>query len=414
MALYALIGGRVVQALGAGAMVPVSMALVGDLYPPGRRATPLGIIGAVDTAGWVLGHLYGGVMVQFVEWPVLFWINIPITTVVAFLTWRALRGAAGASGEGGLSRPALITTIAGVGIINVLALLVFAGLFAPDALAATVESALALRPLAVAAALLMLAAVVFSALRRRGAENAGRPDWIGAALITIILAGLNLALGGAGEIDTSRQLTDAVPLTSGDLVLLGIAAAALVAFVLYERRAAHPLFDLDLMREKNVPAASVANLLVGFCLMVGLVSVPLFVNAVIAETPDQGALVSGLLLGTFTIPMALASIPGGMLSERFGYRLPTVLGLIIAAVGFFLGRGWTPDITQTEMGLHLALAGIGLGLTIAPIGTAVINAAAEEARGNRGGVGTGCAVGGHDGRHKLDDRLRATTHDFVN
>ena len=54
--LYALIAGRVVQAFGAGAMVPVSMALVADLFPPAKRALPLGIVGAVDTAGWVLGH----------------------------------------------------------------------------------------------------------------------------------------------------------------------------------------------------------------------------------------------------------------------------------------------------------------------------------------------------------------------
>src|SRR5215813_3731629 len=56
--LYALIVGRVIQAFGAGAMVPVSMALVADLFPPEKRAFPLGIVGAVDTAGWVLGHLY--------------------------------------------------------------------------------------------------------------------------------------------------------------------------------------------------------------------------------------------------------------------------------------------------------------------------------------------------------------------
>ena len=76
--LYALIVGRVIQAFGAGAMVPVSMALVADLFPPEKRALPLGIVGAVDTAGWVLGHLYGGIMVQFMSWPYLFWINLPI------------------------------------------------------------------------------------------------------------------------------------------------------------------------------------------------------------------------------------------------------------------------------------------------------------------------------------------------
>src|SRR6187402_596291 len=80
--LYALITGRVVQAFGAGAMVPVTMALVADLFPPDRRAMPLGIVGAVDTAGWVLGHLYGGIMVQFVSWPFLFWINLPVVVVM--------------------------------------------------------------------------------------------------------------------------------------------------------------------------------------------------------------------------------------------------------------------------------------------------------------------------------------------
>src|SRR5690606_25510727 len=56
VALITIIIGRVIQALGAGALVPVSLALVGDLFPPERRAQPLGIVGAVDTLGWVLGH----------------------------------------------------------------------------------------------------------------------------------------------------------------------------------------------------------------------------------------------------------------------------------------------------------------------------------------------------------------------
>ena len=90
--LYALIFGRVIQAFGAGAMVPVSMALVADLFPPEKRALPLGIVGAVDTAGWVLGHLYGGIMVQFMSWPYLFWINLPVIAVMFVVTWWGLAG----------------------------------------------------------------------------------------------------------------------------------------------------------------------------------------------------------------------------------------------------------------------------------------------------------------------------------
>ncbi|WP_298490582.1 MFS transporter [uncultured Chloroflexus sp.] len=90
--LTMLIIGRVVQALGAGAMVPVSMALVGDLFPPGQRAAALGLIGAVDTAGWMVGHLYGGVLMRiFDDWRLLFWLNLPIGLVALGLTWYALR-----------------------------------------------------------------------------------------------------------------------------------------------------------------------------------------------------------------------------------------------------------------------------------------------------------------------------------
>jgi EmrB/QacA subfamily drug resistance transporter len=91
--LALLVLGRVVQAFGAGAMVPVSMALVGDLFPAGGRAAALGLIGAVDTAGWMVGHLYGGVlMAAFDDWRLLFWVNLPIDLLALGLTWYALRG----------------------------------------------------------------------------------------------------------------------------------------------------------------------------------------------------------------------------------------------------------------------------------------------------------------------------------
>ncbi len=87
-----LVFGRVVQAFGAGAMVPVSMALVGDIFPPGSRAAALGFIGAVDTAGWMVGHLYGGVLMRvFDSWRLLFWVNLPIGLAALALTWWALR-----------------------------------------------------------------------------------------------------------------------------------------------------------------------------------------------------------------------------------------------------------------------------------------------------------------------------------
>src|SRR6476646_1718525 len=57
MGLGWVIGGRVVQAVGGGAMVPVSMAVVADIFPVKQRGLALGLIGAADTAGWVIGPL---------------------------------------------------------------------------------------------------------------------------------------------------------------------------------------------------------------------------------------------------------------------------------------------------------------------------------------------------------------------
>jgi MFS family permease len=90
--LDTLILARVVQAFGAGAMVPISMALVSDIFPPERRAAALGVIGAVDTAGWMVGHLYGGILMRaFDSWRLLFWLNLPIGLLALALTWWALR-----------------------------------------------------------------------------------------------------------------------------------------------------------------------------------------------------------------------------------------------------------------------------------------------------------------------------------
>lgn len=91
-ALDEVIVGRVVQALGAGALVPISMALVSDLFPPERRPAALGVIAAVDTAGWMTGHVYGGALMRlFDDWRLLFWINVPFGCLALGLTWLALR-----------------------------------------------------------------------------------------------------------------------------------------------------------------------------------------------------------------------------------------------------------------------------------------------------------------------------------
>ncbi|RRR75295.1 MAG: MFS transporter, partial [Candidatus Viridilinea halotolerans] len=115
-----LIAGRVVQALGAGALVPVSMALVSDIFPPAGRAAALGFIGAVDTAGWMVGHLYGGILMRiFDDWRLLFWINLPLGLVALALTWWALRHVPQQRGSGGFDWIGTLLISASLTALNV-------------------------------------------------------------------------------------------------------------------------------------------------------------------------------------------------------------------------------------------------------------------------------------------------------
>ncbi len=82
--------GRVLTALGGGALVPIGMAVVGDLFPAGRRARALGTLGAIDTLGWVWGPLYGAMLVRFLTWRWQFYLNIPLAILGIIAAWYVL------------------------------------------------------------------------------------------------------------------------------------------------------------------------------------------------------------------------------------------------------------------------------------------------------------------------------------
>jgi MFS family permease len=81
-ALNVMVAARFIQALGGGALVPVALAVTGDLFGGTRRGLALGLIGAVTEAGGVLGPLWGAWLTATIGWQWIFWINLPVAALL--------------------------------------------------------------------------------------------------------------------------------------------------------------------------------------------------------------------------------------------------------------------------------------------------------------------------------------------
>ncbi len=86
-----LIGFRLLQGLGAGAVQPIALTVVGDLYPVQERGRIQGYLSSVWGVSSVLGPLAGGLITQHLSWAWVFWINLPIGAVTALLFGVFLR-----------------------------------------------------------------------------------------------------------------------------------------------------------------------------------------------------------------------------------------------------------------------------------------------------------------------------------
>ncbi len=88
--MIVLLFGRAVQGIGAGGVFPVASAVIGDAFPPEKRGSALGLIGAVFGVGFLVGPIVAGALLAFASWHWLFFINLPIAMIVIAMAWSVL------------------------------------------------------------------------------------------------------------------------------------------------------------------------------------------------------------------------------------------------------------------------------------------------------------------------------------
>jgi EmrB/QacA subfamily drug resistance transporter len=200
----------------------------------------------------------------------------------------------------------------------------------------------------------------------RPATPDGRPDVLGAVLVT---AGMGLLVLG-------------IVRTAGTL-LLG-AAALLAVFVLVERRTTRdPMIRLGLLANRSVAGANTYNLLVGAAMAAAFYFASLYLQQVLAIGPA--------LTGVMFLPFALGVVAGSVLAVRLGYRAAPrtllICGGLLTAAGFAWFGLISPDgsFLADVLGPSI-VASVGFGLCLAPVVSLATAGVALQEAGTASGL----------------------------
>lgn len=206
-----------------------------------------------------------------------------------------------------------------------------------------------------------------------------RIDWTGAALAALALGALVYGL-----IESSR-----FGFADRTVTIVLIAAAILfVTFLLFEARTPNPMLPLSLFRSRVFTGTNVVTFLLYAALGGTLFLLPM--NLI--QIQHYPATAAGAALLPFILLMfALSPWSGGLVS-RYGARIPLIIGPLVAATGYALFlRPGTGTNYWTNFLPPVAMLGLGMAISVAPLTTAVMNSVSETRAGIASGVNNAIA-----------------------
>ncbi|KAA1378833.1 MFS transporter [Aeromicrobium fastidiosum] len=390
--LETIVAGRLIQGIGGGGLIPPTLALVADLWPPQRRGLPLGIVGAVQELGSVLGPLYGAAVLAVGDWRAIFWLNCAIGLVLAAAMLplrpsRPLRLSKGpfdklkGQGRGRFDWPGATLAVLSLAALSLVML-------APTRLVQDVEIGRAylpvtgdsrwLTPLALATFALAALFVLRLATARRPLVDwrawpalARETDLWGALLLTVALGAVIVTFASAEP--ESGGISPAAPW------LVPVAVVAAIGFVVRQRRAARPLIPRGALSSRPAWGAIVVSFFIGSALIAALVDIPFFARLTVYRDSQLDA---ALVLVRFLVALPVGALLGGLLLRRFPAHVLTAVAMLLSAVAFWHMATW--DATSLDHPVEtwsLVLGGLGFGLAIAPVNAVLLAHTADDVHG---------------------------------
>ncbi|AJC57158.1 drug resistance transporter C EmrB/QacA subfamily [Streptomyces sp. 769] len=201
-----------------------------------------------------------------------------------------------------------------------------------------------------------------------------RIDWPGAASFTVCAGALTYGLMRGGEHGWTE---------TGTLAALAVAVLALLVFAVAERRAAHPLLDLRLLRRPSFAVLMAAALLMQAAAFPYLTFVGLWAQDILGLSPIG----AGLAVTPLALMSLLVGALGGRALQRLAPQLPLGIGLLLIGAGSLLhvallgsGASWPALVPG------LAVSGLGVGAAMPVLVSAALGAAPPQRAGMASGA----------------------------
>jgi EmrB/QacA subfamily drug resistance transporter len=293
---YQLIAARSVQGIGGGILLTNSSVIVTDASPKNELGTMLGLNQSAFRAGNVSGLTLAGVILSFMDWRGLFYVNIPIGVFGTVWAYRRLRETA----KGDVQRK-----------MDWEGMLIFSG-----------------------------------------------------GLGSILLAITFLSYGIAGSLEGEG------------LLLLG--AGALGAFVVVESMKSSPMLDLRLFRIREFAAGNLAQILNSLGWGGSILLMSLYLQIGLNYSPLEAGLGILPLDATYMV----FTFVGGRLSDKYGSRVLTTVGLLVNSLSLFMFYSFGADTRYLNVALVLVAIGIGNGLFTSPNLRAIMSSVPVYRRGS--------------------------------
>jgi EmrB/QacA subfamily drug resistance transporter len=167
------------------------------------------------------------------------------------------------------------------------------------------------------------------------------------------------------------------------LILAVLSVAMFLLFLRIERLSPFPTLDLSLLSKNRLFAAANATAFLSYIAVIGVtLTIAIYLETIKGLSPET----AGLYLTAQALPMALFSPLSGWLSDRFGSRTLSTVGMGCVTLGLLLFSGLNAESSGLDVILRLIFVGIGFGLFSSPNTSAVMGSVRQEKLGVAAGT----------------------------